>query len=460
MTTPLTLDKLAAAVRDGAAGIRSNTRMRPLGDEEAPVMPPTYGGGEYAKGERTVSKKGKAKKVRTVTLDSVASQARRFKLALHAAHKQAGGDLDFPVLTIDFANSGVVRRLPPITALHASHGAFDAYFRDSEIGGVAFEKHPVGIALSDADKSDITGVYRYAPHHAVTGWWHSNGPRTALGNKCERMYAARIIGVVDGRVPGTSSKIDPIGILSDAAEVYAAAPEAVADWTTNLKEAYYVADDKPVRIDKISSINHGTIPPSLHKSKNRGTPGEHGGDEGSGVLPYGVVLRHANLSQYLSLAGLETLGFGPVSPKQAEAARVACAALGVAGMVLAVRNSRHLRSGCDLVPDRPRLEIVGEYGDVAEEVSCDRAAAQQLVADAAAAADAAGIGWEADSAVLTPSSNLVDILNGNDEQGYLKRFRSFSGYEGPPKKGDKNYEAEQRYLQEHYHAGRGESDAG
>ena len=457
MTTPLTLDKLAAAIRDGAAGIRSNTRMRPLGGEESPVMPPTYGGGEYAVGEKTAyTKKGKAKKVCTVTLDSVASQARRFKLALYAAHKQAGGDLDFPVLTIDFANSGVVRRLPPITALHASHGAFDAYFRDSEIGGVAFEKHPVGIALGDADKSDITGVYRHAPHHAVTGWWHSNGPRTALGNKCERMYAARIIGVVDGRVPGTSSKIDPIGILSDAAEVYAAAPEADDDWTTNRG-----ADGERALIDKISSINHGTIPPSLHKSKNKGTPGEDGGDEDSGVLPYGVILRHANLSQYLSLAGLETLGFGPVSPKQAEAARVACAALGVAGMVLAVRNSRHLRSGCDLVPDRPRLEIVGEYGDVAEEVSCDRAAAQQLVADAAAAADAAGIGWEADSAVLTPSSKLVDMLNGNDEQGYLKRFRSFGGYEGPPKESDeKRIDDERRYLQEHYHAGRGESDVG
>src|SRR3954463_5971256 len=98
----LTLTTLQRAVAGGAAAIRCITRLQPAGGDGDKVFPPTYATGDkaptrYAFEERRIN----GEVVRTVLLDSVASQANRIEEALEAAWEEER--LSFPVISVDFS---------------------------------------------------------------------------------------------------------------------------------------------------------------------------------------------------------------------------------------------------------------------------------------------------------------------------------------------------------------------
>ncbi|HEX7164007.1 MAG TPA: type I-U CRISPR-associated protein Cas7, partial [Trebonia sp.] len=104
--------ELRDGVAGAAAGIRCRTELQPLGGAGDKVFPPTYAPEgdariKYALEERLVPSPdgGSSEVVQAVVLDSVASQANRFELALLEAIRR--GELAVPVTSVDFAGSGL-----------------------------------------------------------------------------------------------------------------------------------------------------------------------------------------------------------------------------------------------------------------------------------------------------------------------------------------------------------------
>src|SRR5262249_34465922 len=93
----LDLATLTAAVDGGAAAIRTLTRLVPAGGPGDKVFPPTYVKERNATTKYAIeSRRLDGREVQTVLLDSVASQANRFELALLEGWRR--GELPFPVV--------------------------------------------------------------------------------------------------------------------------------------------------------------------------------------------------------------------------------------------------------------------------------------------------------------------------------------------------------------------------
>jgi CRISPR-associated protein Csb1 len=93
-----------------------------------------------------------------------------------------------------------------------------------------------------------------------------------------------------------------------------------------------------------------------------------------------------------------------------KAARVALAALAVAGIVHQRAQGYDLRSRCVLVPDGPLvLELVRADGSV-EPVTLGIEGANSLVQAAHTAAKAAGMGWEREPVKLKPAPKLAALI--------------------------------------------------
>jgi CRISPR-associated protein Csb1 len=139
--TQLTYQQLHAAVAGNAAAFRIVTRLAPVGGAGDKVFPPTYKHPDadramYAFEERRIN----GREVRTVLLDSAASQANRLEEALLRAVER--GDCDIPVLSVTIPRTGAVATR--VTALDAPHRVTDAIFRDSNLNGKRFHDSPVG----------------------------------------------------------------------------------------------------------------------------------------------------------------------------------------------------------------------------------------------------------------------------------------------------------------------------
>lgn len=409
--SPLTYEDLAAAVAGGAAAIRSVTRLQPAGGAGDKVFPPTYATGDkattrYAFEDRRID----GADVKTVLLDSVASQANRMEEAMFLAWED--GTLTFPVIGVDFSKEEGLGDLDRITTLHAPHRIADALLRDAvDEAGTRFRDTLAGRAYTDASSRNATAIFRYCPTALVFGVWDSTGPRGGSGNKIQRALVSEIVGI--GAVAGkkTASRLDPVGIQGNVPVFHR--KDDRDDWTIRESEALVEKGGKPTLFSrkgsegkgKPSAINHSNIAPSI--------------DELAG----GVTIDHAVQTTVLSLVALRRLRFvtnvagEPVSDEARQlaerAARTALAALALAGVAALRNDGFHLRSRAQLVPDPGGpliVEIVPTQGGDGTRHSLTADGAAALLRKAAARASEAGMGWEREPAKLRPARKLADLI--------------------------------------------------
>ena len=407
---PLTLKDLADAVSGTAAAIRSRTRLVPAGGDGEKIFPPTYATGDRALRYALEDRRIDGQTVKTVLLDSVASQANRMEEALFDAWESK--ELDFPVIGIDFSSEEGIADLDRITTLHAPHRIADALLRDSVLAGdggpVLFRDTPAGQAFTNASVRCATAVFRYCPTALVFGVWDSTGPRGGQGNKFQRALVSEVVGVnaIHGKKVG--SRLDPAAILSNVPVYHLAANED--DWTIDEATALKKGG-KPVPFSrkgsegkgKPSAVNHSNVAPTI--------------DEYAG----GVTIDYALQTTVLSLPALRRLRFpvdasgkaieGDTRLKAEVAARAALAALGLAAMAYQRARGHDFRSRCALVADAPfEIEIVPGDGSEPIRFSLDTTAAKKLLSEAGKDARSKGFGWDREPLALVPARKLADLI--------------------------------------------------
>lgn len=401
----LTLSMLNGAVAGSAVAIRSTTRLYPAGGPTDKVFPPTYLVDKRA-AYATELRKVDGRDVQTVLLDSVASQANRLEEALLESWRR--GELQFPVISVDFRDVEGLEDLEEITSLQAPHRIADAILRDSiDEQGTPFRQTSVGKACTDARPNHATAMFQYCPTALLFGVWDSTGPKGGLGTKFQRVLVSEIVGydVVAG--VKTKSRIDPTAIEKKAGDVFEDSRDA-SDWTLDPKEAAS-EKGKPKLFSRKgagdkgtpAAINHGNIPPSI--------------DHEAG----GVTMSHAVHTVVLSLAGLRRLRFQqrsdgtPIPAGERDraetAARTALAALALAGVIAQTRNGYDLRSRSLLVPSEPLVfELLKRDGGDPVPVSIDDPAA--LLREAVDAAAAVGLSWSTEPLRLRPTPKLAHLI--------------------------------------------------
>ena len=402
--TLLTFNRLHDAVDGDAVALRSRMTLQPAGGKGDKIFPPSYAvdgraDHKYAVEERQVG--GNAEASITVLLDSVASQANRAELALLEGWEL--GELAFPVPYVDFAGDDGATDYEKLTVLETPHRLADAIFRDSLLDGTLFRLSSVGRAITDATPRNATDLFRYSPTSLLFGMWDSTGPKGGHGSKFQRAYVSEIVGF-DAKVgKKVGSRIDPLQIEKVAIEdrvFNSANPDEV--WTHDPGTAERDRKGVPVfasrgsergEAGQPSKINHGNIVPSM--------------DAQAG----GVTISKAQQTTVISFAALRRLRFKGFDRRAETAARTAVVALGVAAIAYQYETDFDLRSRCLLLPTHPpRLELLSRDGSAGEVVDLDRAAAAQILVDAAAHATEAGIGWETGDIRLTPAPKLVELI--------------------------------------------------
>ena len=415
MTDPqtLTLAILTEAVAGGAAAIRSITRLQPAGGAGDKIFPPTYATGDkattrYAFEDRRID----GEIVRTVLLDSVASQANRIEDALQAAWEQER--LSFPVISVDFSKEDEIADLDSISSLQAPHRIADALLRDSLDASdkkTRFRDTKIGQAYTAATVKNATAVYMYCPTALIFGVWDSTGPKGGSGSKFQRALVSEIVGV--GAEPGkkTASRLDPAGI--QAVPVYHGKDDP-EDWTANEELAQKEKKSgKPVPFSrkgaegkgKASAVNHSNIAPTIEEKAG------------------GVTISYAQQTIVLSLPALRRLRFvtdgadqalsGPARLEAENAARVSLAALALAGVAEQRLHGYDLRSRSLLVPESGQplsFEVVPADGGPGTSYVLSVEAAAKLLADASALAAKAGFAWKRAPIRLVPAPKLSDLI--------------------------------------------------
>jgi CRISPR-associated protein Csb1 len=399
----LSYEQLIGFVR-AYAGIRAVTGLEPLGGPGTKVFPPTYGVDEpapvtrYAVEERIITDAGgdEIRVVESVVLNSVAAQAHAFSDALLAAWK--AGELELPLVGVDFTQSPGLEEFGVITDLECPHRVFDAINRDSLDGDVPFRYAPIGKAVTEASPRNATALYINAPSALLFGAWDSTGPKGGRGSKFERAITSEIVATNIALGKTTSSRIDPLGIEKDVVKIY----ETDDGWTLDPKKA--PKDAKPVRP---SEVNHGNIRPSI--------------DSAAG----GVTAEAIDATTVLSLIQLRRLSFpvdaegtpfdGEAEAEGSDAARATLAALGLAATALAFEAGFDLRSRCVLAPTSDlHFEAVGRSGEI-EEFTLTGQRALALVGQAAKAAAKAGLPWRPGLHALIPTDRLAELVRGSRE---------------------------------------------
>jgi len=399
VTAKLTLEHLRSLVAGDAVAIRGRATLEPAGGAGDKVFPPSHmteknarePGAKYAMEARVI----RGVQTTCVLLDSVQSQANRMEEALEALW--TGKIILLPVITIDFSKAAP--DVGVITSLSAPHRVADALLRDSLLDGKLFRLSDVGKSFTDATAKNAAPLFRVCPTALIFGMWDSTGPKGGLGSKFARALVSEIVGI--GAVFGskTSSRIDPAGIVTRAADVLQAA-DPNEGWTHDPNLA--MKDNKGVSIKrgdgKVSEVNHSNVPPTVDK------------------LGGGVTIDHAMHTVVLSLASLRKLSFGADDV----AARTVLAALGVLAVLAAEDRGHDLRSRCLLVPREGSaltLEAVMRDGRK-EGLSIDLQGAIDLYEQAVKALpDSLRFSSELGEplAKLTPSPKLVHLVQKSRE---------------------------------------------
>ncbi len=398
MTQAVTLELLSKLVQGNAVAIRGRAELEPAGGPGDKVFPPSHSvdrnankpGAKYAFELR----KRDGQEILCVLIDSVQSQANRMEEALQALWEEKR--IALPVIEVDLSKTAP--EIGRLTSLTAPHRVADALLRDSMLDGTLFRISPVGKSFADASPRNAGSLFKVCPTGLVFGIWDSTGPKGGLGAKFARVLTSEIIGI--GAEPGvkTSSRIDPTGIVTKAAEIYEA-QDAQERWTHDPKLAKQ-AKGQPLKLGdgKVSEVNHSNVPPTLD------------------LLAGGVTIDHAVHTVVLSLAALRRLGF----TEGANEARTVLAALGLLAVVAAESRGHDLRSRCLLVPrvgHALRLEAVGRDGSNTL-LSLDLASALALY-EAAVRALPDSLRFDSPAgeplATLTPSPKLAHLIGRSRE---------------------------------------------
>ena len=400
----LTFERLRSAVAGDAVALRSRITLQPAGGEGDKIFPPSYkvdgrADHKYAVEERQLGDNQSVST--TVLLDSVASQANRAELALLEGWEN--GELKFPVPYVDFSEDGGVTDYDKLTVLEAPHRLADAVFRDSLLNGTLFRLSDVGRAITDATPRNATDLFRYSPTSLLFGMWDSTGPKGGLGSKFQRAYVSEIVGLDASVGKKVGSRIDPLQIEKVASEdrvFNSADPDEV--WTHDTATAESDSKGRGVPASRGSAsgeagqpskINHGNIVPSI--------------DAQAG----GVTISRAVQTTVVSFAALRRLRFKGFDRSAESAARTAIAALGVAAVAYQYETDFDLRSRCLLLPTHPpRLELLRRDGRPAENTEVDRETAAEILAAAAADAEATGIAWKTGDIRLVPAPKLIELI--------------------------------------------------
>lgn len=405
----LTFEQLRAAVAHTGVGIRSRIALEPLGGLGDKLFPPTFGVPDaaetkYALEDRRID----GEDVPCALLDSVASQANRRELALLEATRQ--GAIKVPVVSVDFRNTGV-DSLDRISSLEAPHRIFDALLRDSLLDDVLFRNSAPGRAITEATHRNAAALFRWSPTTLLFGGWDSTGREGGKGAKYERAITGEITAFNIQRGVKTASRIDPAGIEKKAGPLYES-PDGT--WTLDEAEARK-EKGKPVRVSgggegpagRPSQVNHGNFPPSM--------------DDRAG----GITADRVEALTVLSFPALRRLRFpadahgelldGDRRVTAEVAARTALAALGLAATVLAADEGFDLRSRCVLAATGPLVFELLDRSGTAVAFDLDSSQAITLVEQAVAEAANAGLAWETDELLLTPTDRLVDLIRRSHE---------------------------------------------
>lgn len=376
MKTSLTFKQLQLAVRGPAAAIRCRAKLQPAAGEGTKVFPPTHAGGAYAVEQRRLP--GRETPVECVLLDSVQSQANRIEEALQRAVDE--GKIKLPLIVVDFGD--LVPDIRHVTSLQAPHRAADAILRDSLLDGVPFRQSEIGKKITDSGLSNATALLEHCPHALVLGIWDSTGPKGGLGAKFARALVSEIVGIDAVTGVKTSSRIDPLQIRAAAKVV----KQQDASWSL-------AKDDKTKGAVSPSEINHGNIPPDIAAG--------------------GVTIAYAEHTAVLSLPQLRRLRFpinGKFDAAVDEAARTVLASLALVGLTLAIESGCDLRSRCLLFPQEAlTFEILEKPGEPTQ-VSLDSGIAIEIFTEAVAAAKKVGLPWREEPIKLTPSPQLVQLV--------------------------------------------------
>jgi len=426
----LTYEDLKQAVSGTAAGIRSITRLEPLGGPADKLYPPTFGDAvrvpvpvgevreerrktKYALEWRRIA--GTAKLC--VVLDSVASQANRMEVALLDGYDR--GELRFPFARVDFTNAkhddpaldlSTLGGDGYITTLEAPHRLADALLRDSLIDGKPFRYTDAGRRFTEASQANATPLFTLCPSSLVFGLWDSTGPKGGLGSKFQRAIVSEVVGIGVELGTRTSSRIDPTGI--EKTEIYEAklpGEGGSQDWTADPAEAK-LEKKQPMLLkrggEKAGSpavINHGNVKPSQ--------------DAETG----GVTVDYAEQLTVLSFPALRRLRFATTTDGKRlegrerqtaeDAARTLLAALALAAVAYQRENGYDLRSRCAQRALGPlTLELIPGDGGDGQSFALDRETAKVLLDQAKSAATAEGMSWPTEPLTLVPAPKLVGLI--------------------------------------------------
>lgn len=408
------MQKVQAAVAGSAAAFRSRVTLQPAGGEGDKVFPPTYSGAVYATEKRRLP--GHDDPVECVLLDSVQSQANRIEEALQDAVDE--GRIQIPVVEVDFSDipvvepgrnaEGLFEPIGRVTSLEAPHRVADAILRDSvDKDNVPFRETPAGKKIGFANLRNATPLFEICPTALLLGLWDSTGPKGGLGTKFQRALVSEIIGVDASYGTKSSSRIDPLAIRKDAAQIYETPDRG---WTLSPEQAAKEKGKAKLKgkDGKPSEANHGNIVPSLSDVSRDGQP-----------LAGGVTIAYAEQMTVISLPALRRLQFpvnGKVSKEVNNAGRTVLAALGLCGSVLAAERGLDLRSRCLLWPTAPLTwELLDRPGETTDPFEMDAAAAIKLLADAVQHAKKLGLTWLNEPLKLKPAKKLVELVRKSQE---------------------------------------------
>jgi CRISPR-associated protein Csb1 len=362
------LDRINAAVADDGvdAGIKIATELEPLAGDGATVKPAVYSGGRFQVGRRWWGEGDDRRKVDTITIDNVPSQANRLEVALERLRPELG----LPELVLDLTS---LEPLPPhvprrLSSFRFPHRNADAYLRDAELGGVAFTKTDIGKAIFAATGDNADALVEWFPQALLYGFWQSHLGKKGSQAKLARSWVSEIIGVEPAtgtdeaslvRVEGT--KGDPYNLVREGNEVVF----DEADTTTWQLKAD--SEAKGAKGTRLSEIGHGQVPVAES-------------ERALGGVSFAEIAQQATVS-FSALRRVRTAA--------SEQDRALLVALGLVAHSSAFGRAFHLRSGADLRPRSVNVTWLGANGDERVE-TLDAHTAIDLFRAAVDAAEKAG----------------------------------------------------------------------
>jgi CRISPR-associated protein Csb1 len=440
----LTLEVLKKAVASNTAAFRCRCELQPAGGAGDKVFPPTYAGAVYAMEKRRLPEFEEP--VTCVLLDSVQSQANRIEEALQDAVDE--GRIQIPVIEVDFSDipiiepgddkkEGLFEPIGRVTSLEAPHRVADAILRDSELDGVAFRETLVGKKISFANLRNATPLFEICPTALLLGLWDSTGPKGGLGTKFQRVLVSEIIGINASFGTKTSSRMDPLAIRKDAAQIYETSDRG---WTLSPDEAAKEKNKPKLKgkDGKPSKANHGNIVPDVNYQKDKNGNiiwySRKGPEDDDLVYAPqknmwkrpasgGITISYAEQMTVISLPAIRRLQFpidNKVSLETNLAGRTVLVALGLCGAVLAAERGLDLRSRCLLWPTKPlQWELLNRPGQETQEFELNSDTAIGLLNDAIEGAKKVNLPWLTEPLQLKPAKKLVELVRKSQELAVL-----------------------------------------